>query len=329
MKWRRWRGSPESRNTPPGKKPTADDFLPQAVNRAVLSNTVQHPTTVFPLAGAVLAGLWSAVFGLTPVSLFTMLAGGFVGLGSWVVNFFMRGERLTEKHVQRLRALRAQHEIHEVQDIEDSCRHAGFDEGAKEAAELTAAYQNLRRFLSEQMGGRRSLSAQHFLTLAEDTYQEGMTILRRALNIHQALRDIDVKTLEAELAAWKRERRVLGRDAIEAERKVLDQGIEAHTRRISLYREREKQLEQLVAESNGLETALETAYLEVTDLVDEDVGRLFQRDGAATELEKAVNAARSVEQRLRGIGHEDTRADQEYLEAGKKLKPDRDFPYGR
>ena len=80
MKWRRRRGSSESRITPPGKKPTADDFLPDAVNRAVLSNAAQHPATVFPLAGAVVAGLWSVVFGLTPVSLFTMLAGGFVGL---------------------------------------------------------------------------------------------------------------------------------------------------------------------------------------------------------------------------------------------------------
>jgi len=319
VKRRRRQDRPESRDAPSGKKPTADDFTPQAVNRAILSDTVQHPATVYPLAGAVVAGLWSAVFGLTPASFFAVLAGGFVGLGSWVYNFFIRGEKLAEKHVQELRAVRAQHEIHEVQNIEDSCRQAGFDEGAKEAAELTAAYQNLRRFLSEQMEGGRSLSAQRFQVLAEDTYQEGVTILRKALNIFQALRDIDAETLRAELEAWEGERSQLGGDASDSEYRVLDQKIEAHVKRISLYRECEKQLKQLIAESNGLETALETAYLEVTDLVGKDAGSMFIRGGAATELERAVNAARSVEDRLRGLGQEDTSDDQEYLEAGEEL----------
>jgi hypothetical protein len=275
---------------------------------------------VFPLAGALVAGLWSAVFGLTSASLFAMLAGGFVGLGAWVYNFFVRGEKLAEKRVEKLRALRAQHEIHEVQSIEDSCREAGFDEGAKEAAELTAAYQNLTRFLSEQMAGGRSLSVQHFRVLAEDTYQEGVAILRKALRIFLALRDIDVEALEAELEAWKEERGRLEPSATEAERGVLGQKIEAHTKRIMLYRERERQLEQLIAESNGLETALETACLEAADFVGKDVSRMFRRGGAATELERAVNAARRVEERLRGLGREDTSADQEYLEAGRKLR---------
>jgi hypothetical protein len=49
---------------------------------------------------------------------------------------------------------------------------------------------------------------------------------------------------------------------------------------------------------------------------------MFTRAGTATELEKAVNAARSVEERLRGLGHEDTSAaDQEYLEAGRQSLP--------
>jgi len=317
---RRRRRRPRVRHAPLGKKPSASDFTQQAVNRTILSDTIQHPATVFPMAGALLAGLWSAVFGLTAASFFGMLAGSFVGLGAWVYNFFIQGEKLAEAHVQELRALRAEHEIHETRDIEDSCRQAGFDEGAKEAAELTAAFQNLRRFLSEQTQGGRSLSAQRFQVLAEDTYQAGMSILRKALNIFQALRDIDVETLGAELNAWKEDRRQLAGDATDVERRVLDQKIEAHTKRITLYRESENQLGQLVAQSNALETALETAYLEVADLVGDNTGNLLASGGATTELERAVDAARSVEAKLSGLGHEDTSADQEYLEAGRKLR---------
>jgi hypothetical protein len=63
-----------------------------------------------------------------------------------------------------------------------------------------------------------------------------------------------------------------------------------------------------------LATALATAYLEIVDLVGQETSSigLFE-SGAAAHLGRAVEAARRVEQRLRGFGDEDTRADEEYL----------------
>jgi hypothetical protein len=63
-----------------------------------------------------------------------------------------------------------------------------------------------------------------------------------------------------------------------------------------------------------LETALETAHLEIVDLVGQAVSSGPLASSAASHLERAVEAARRVEQRLRGFGDEDTRADEQYLE---------------
>ena len=85
-------------------------------------------------------------------------------------------------------------------------------------------------------------------------------------------------------------------------------------KRLDRYRRRAEELQTLIAQLNELETALETTYLEVVDLVGQEASAGLFESGAAAHLERAVAAARRVEQRLRGFGSADTRADEEYLE---------------
>jgi hypothetical protein len=254
------------------------------------------------------AALWSVAIDLSPASLLAMLGFGFVSGAAWVINYIGRGDKLVSQHIQKLRALRVAHERREVEDLTLACRDAGFSAGAKEAQELTEAYHKLRHFLVEQRAGQEHASGERFGVLAQETYRHGVVILRRALNLFQALQRVDVGTLEQERKSWIRQREQEGAS------ESLERNIEAHTKRLDRYRRREEELHDLIAQLNELETALETTYLEVVDFVGHAAsGRVFD-SGAAAHLERAVEAARRVEQRLRGFGDEDTRADAEYLE---------------
>jgi hypothetical protein len=232
---------------------------------------------------------------------------GFLGAAAWVINYVGRGDTLVEQHIQKLRALRDEHERREVEELVDTCRRVGFVAGAKEAQELTDAYHKLEQFLVEQRAGQESASGERFRVLAEETYRHGVAILRRALNLFQALQRVDVETLEEERQAWIGQREQEGSSA------SLERSIEAHTKRLDRYRRRQEELRALIAQLNELETALETTYLEVVDLVGHTASKGLFESGAAAHLETAVEAARRVEQRLQGFGDEDTRADEEYL----------------
>jgi hypothetical protein len=305
----RLRGLIRPAGQPPlDRKPTAEDFTPRAVQRAVLQTTLQHPATILPAALATVAALWSVAIDLSPASLIAMLGLGFVSAGAWVINYVGRGDKLVEQHIQELRALRVEHDRREVEELALGCREAGFLAGAKEAKELTEAYHQLHGFLAEQGAGQANASAERFRVLAEETYRHGIAILQRAVNLFQALQSVDVGTLEQERQAWVSQREQEGPSD------SLDRNIEAHTKRVDRYRRREEELRALIAQLNELETALETAYLEVIDLVGHAAhGELFE-SGAAAHLERAVEAARRVEQRLRGVGDQDARADEKYLE---------------
>jgi hypothetical protein len=297
-----------TRQPPLDRKPTAEDFTPRAVLRVVLQDTLQHPATILPAALATVAALWSVAIDLSPASLMATLGFGFISAAAWVINYIGRGDTLVEQHIQKLRALRDEYERREVDDLVLDCRQAGFTAGAKEAQELTDAYHKLHQFLVEQRAGQGNASSERFRVLAEEIYRHGVTIIRRALNLFQALQRVDVNTLEQERKDWIIQRQQEGTT------ESLERNIEAHTKRLDRYHQREEELRALIAQLNELETALETTHLAVVDLVGQAASsRPFASD-AASHLERAVEAARRVEQRLRGFGDEDTQADEKYLE---------------
>jgi hypothetical protein len=256
----------------------------------------------------VVAALWSVAIDLSPASLTAMLGFGFVSAAAWVINYVGRGDTLAEQHVQKLRALRVEYERRAVEELALACQHAGFLAGVKEVQELTDAYHKLHHFLVEQQAGQGSVSGERFRVLADDTYRHGIALLRKALNLFQALQGVDVDTLEQERQAWIKQQEQEGPS------ESLTRNLESHTKRLDRYRRRHEELQALLAQLNELETALETAYLEVADLVGQDASKGLFESSAAAHLEIAVEAARRVEQRLRGLGDEDTRADEEYLE---------------
>jgi len=289
------------------RKPTAEDFTPRAVRQAVLRDTLQHPATILPGALATVAAIWSVAIDLSPASLMAILGFGFVSAAAWVINYVGRGDTLAEQYIQQLRARRAEYERREVAELVLACSRAGFLAGAKEARDLTDAYHKLHHFLVEQQAGQGNISGERFRVLAEDTYRHGIALLHKALHLFQALQSVDADTLEQERKTWISQREQEGPS------ESLERNIEAHTKRLDRYHQRQEELRALVAHLNELETALETAYLEVIDLVGHDTSTGLFESGAAAHLEIAVAAARRVEQRLQSFGSEATRADEEYL----------------
>jgi hypothetical protein len=285
--------------------------MPRAVQQAVLKDTLQHPATILPGALAAVAALWSLAIELSPTSLLAMLGFGFASATAWVINYVGRGDTLAARHIQTLRTLRVEYAHREVETLALHCQHAGFHDGAKEARELTAAYQKLNSVLLKPQRGGESANNERFRVLAEDTYRHGVLILRQALSLFQALHRIEVATLEQERQAWIKQQQ-------HAPSASLERNIEAHGTRLERYRKRAEELHELMAQVNELETALETAYLEIVDLAGRSTSPILFDSGAAARLQTAVAAARRVEQRLRRLEHGDTPADEAYRQAGEQ-----------
>ena len=312
---RRRRPGPE----PLPRPPSWDDFSPAAVRRAVLSQTFQHPATIFPLVGVAVASLVGLLNGFVPLTVGLDFLAGFVGLGSWVVNYYFRGHKFAADHVERLREARAQSEAAEIEGIEADCRSVGFAEGATQARSLTDAYRGLCDFLQEKTQDGQNLGAEQFRVLAEDAYREGVGLLRKALGVHRAISQVDPDSMEQEVTLWNRQlARLEQKEETEGEQRVLAAKIEGHQSVLEAYHKRADMLQQLLTDAVKLTAELEKAKLELVDLVGANASTMFGGE-AASRLKVAVTAARNVEERLRG-SEAQTPEDQMYLAAGKRLK---------
>jgi hypothetical protein len=242
------------------------------------------------------------------------LGSGLLSLASFIYQYYMRGEKKAAEHVKDLLERRRTFKEQQGEDIEKKCRRAGFREGQKAAGELKEAYSRLEKYLREKLEKKQTMTAQRFLVLAEESYYQGIQFLKKALSLFQAVGYMDERKLKKEMRDWEAELESAQQDTYKGKEykelliKALTGKIRSHRKRLKLFGGRKETLAQIMAQCEILEATLDSTYLEVVDLVENDI--VLERKNAASNLERAVATARKVEDRLRGLGNENYDDDQ-------------------
>jgi hypothetical protein len=302
-----------SLDTPIGEPvsgPRPEDFSGDAVAKAVLKESLEHPATIYPAAGSALALGWTFIIAASPASIALSLGFAFIGASAFVFNYVVKGPERAAARVNELRALRRKSKLATLDRLVIECQHACLPEGASEAVELKTAYTQLIEYLESQ---KESASAERFHLLAEDTLTQGLLVLEQALTVFNAVATVDVLTVQRELDGFMKQRSsTTNNETI----KAIDLEIAGHQKRIALFNRRQEDIAQLFAQVNDIESALQTTYLELVDLNNQDIAVSLSDDGgAAQRLKSAVESARKVEQRLRGDHSENQETKDKYLKA--------------
>jgi len=290
------------------------DLSSGAIEKHILNETLQNPLTTFSAAAAVLVGLYMLAFGVNQPSLLLTAMAGFLSLGTFIFNYFIRGEKLAQEYVRTQLAKQRAARENEIVAIFNEFKKMGAGEGEQAATELSQAYQKVKNFLQAHTAKGASMQTMRLQILAEETYFKGVDVLQNALAVTRALKEIDVRKLEREAQEWQRQREKS--PAENRESGALERRIELNQRRIDSYHSRQSALAELFAECEACEAALEEAYMQFAGAETAHALPKPNVDDAITRLETAVTAARRVEARLR---HVDS-GDEAYLAAGENEK---------
>ncbi|MCP4215405.1 MAG: hypothetical protein GY765_12155 [bacterium] len=305
--------------------PTVDDVTPAAIHKKVLSEATQHPTTLLPAAAAILSGAYMGLVDFSEVSFAVALGSAVISLASWVYHYFVRGEQIGVDYVNGIQEKYREQKERHVENVEEKCREARFHVGEQAAKELKNAYIRLDDFLREKSGKRISSTVARFSNLSEECYYQGVHFINKALALFQILQEMDGEKLREEMISWEDALEDMendkSRDADQRKflMEALQEKIRKHKKRVGLYSERKETMEEALAQTESLEATLDSTYLEVVDLIDS--GTQIQRGNVATNLEKAVDAARRAENRIRGMERGPSEKDDEmYAEAGRQAE---------
>ncbi|MBI3148573.1 MAG: hypothetical protein HYZ17_08690 [Betaproteobacteria bacterium] len=169
-------------------------FSSQAIRRAVLAATLQHPTVVYPGAVAVLGGLGLWLAG-GPVAVGVAAVGAGVAASSWLVNYLVRKDAFAARYLRKaheeLLALRN----HALGSLEKELKEARSSEAL---AQLQRFQQKMGAF-EEVLGrkfGERELTHGRFLGIADQVYLAGIDNLHAIALAQKGMRTVDQAYIE-------------------------------------------------------------------------------------------------------------------------------------
>ena len=286
----------------PEDKPA--ELSEKSITKAVLSETLQHPLTMVPVA---LGGVsLVAMFLLNPLAFeffISAVALSALGIAAWIVNYFLRGSTFVKRYFERLLSnqQKAKRESH-LQIRNRLAELREYPEALEAYDELMRAYDKFLGVLKEQ--AHQPITVTELSKHAETTLDKGMETLEKLAGVLAAMQDVDV----AKLLVDKRQlEEILKRDKNSAklserqsrQKEATLKRVQALQERIDTYRECETLAHELLASCEQCENALENGFLKLSGRA--SMSATPDVDDVVASMEISVESVRRVEEMLRNL----------------------------
>ncbi len=191
--------------------PSLEDFSKTAVSRAVLKTTLQHPVSLYSSGVGLLGWLAIGVLGASAPAVIAAVGGTTLGLGSWIVNFFLRGDRLAQQYVENIEREMEEYKqaltIRLVKDLERWNKLPGAEEyvsqGISQFQDIREKIDNFREVLGKKLNPHE-VTFGRYLGSAEQLYLSVLDNLDKMATILESISTIDLSYIEERLRALQK-----------------------------------------------------------------------------------------------------------------------------
>ena len=206
--------------------PSIEDFSKTAITKAVLKTTLQHPLSLYCSGVGLLGWLALGVLGASTPAVLAAIGGTTIGFGSWIVNFFLRGDTLTQNYIENLQQEMEAYQQRVTQslgkDLEKWKRLPDAEDyvlqGTSQFHDIQEKIVNFRDVLGKKLNPRE-VTFSRYLGSAEQVYLSVLDNLDKMATILESISTIDVSYIEERLQALKKLKTLTKAD--EEERKTL------------------------------------------------------------------------------------------------------------
>jgi hypothetical protein len=176
-----------------------------------LTRTVQHPLTLYPTAFGILGVVALSLFGVSIIPASVALGGFGIGLGSWMINYFMRGDKFDQAAFAQLQRELERRRNELLVDLEKNlslCNTVDFTEDyAKQALDqfkmIQTRIDNFHKLLTDKLVPGE-LTYGRFYVAAEQLYLAVLDNLQGIVTRLRSISTIDPEYIDARLTALNR-----------------------------------------------------------------------------------------------------------------------------
>jgi hypothetical protein len=159
------------------RPPSIEDFSKKAVTRAVLKTTLEHPLGLYLSGVGLLGWLALGVLGPSTPAVLAAIGGTTIGLGSWIVNFFFRGDWLAQQYIENVHRQMEEYKqkiiLNLVNDLEQWKRLPGAEDyvtqGIDQFHDIQEKIENFRDVLGKKLNSGE-MTFSRYLGSAEQVY---------------------------------------------------------------------------------------------------------------------------------------------------------------
>ena len=293
-------------------QPSIEHLSEEAIRWELLSDMLQHPTIIWPLALCLMSLIYAVLY--APLlkggagAAILGICSGIVAAGAFSWRYVARYRREYERRVRHAIDLqdreRSERESAEAEELRGSLQ-AGFlrldsIEGLRALDGLVREYEHLQPVL-ERSRETNPLVLSYMGTLAEQTYRQGLYALADALELAQALHFSDQDSLESKTNRLEREIASLSGDEAQAARVAMKrETLASHRDRLDLIEQQALRRDKLLHQADRCEASLARTRIELAALKADSSAASVS---CLTEaLQNTIVQAREVQEEMRKLG---------------------------
>ncbi len=309
------RGKPAKATGPKGKagsqpkRTRAIEFSEAAIRRKTISDVVQHPATLLPLAVCVTSAgyflLLAPIYGGVLGTIIIIAISGIAALASFSSLYPKQYQKNAREMIDLMEAEREELEQAELNQVRETLQTgfmsiASAARGTNALDELSGEYEELRTALAQQRF-TDPLSVSVIPALAEETYRRGLSVLSDALDLMNVLHTPSREKLEREIMVAEEEVEALQNDQSQAERLKLKQEVLASLKeRLGAHSQLQLWVEQLLFQAQRCEASLHAARVELATV--RAGSSKTSVDSVVATLQERINQVKEVQEELTRMG---------------------------
>lgn len=185
---------------PPTEVPK--DLSPGAIKRAVLGQSLQHPSVIYPAVLGALGAIGAAVVAGSPLILGAVIAAGGAAGAALAFNYFVRHDRIASSYLAEIRRRMAEQRETQIADLASDLKAIKASEASRQLDRIAGKLEAFQGALTERLSPHE-LTFARFAAIAESVFLAALDNLRAIHLSLQSLAAIDEKYLRERLAQLK------------------------------------------------------------------------------------------------------------------------------
>ncbi len=225
----------------------------KAIRKAVLTNSLQHPSVLYPAVAGVLAAASSVLFHFGSWPLLLSAAGLVSAFGGWIYQFFGRKDQYSLAYFEEIHARLNREKKQKLTKLRKELRQVDNEAGIKQLDLLEIKYRNFEEILGSKFL-QTEMTYSRYLSIAEQVYLATLDNLDKVFLTLKSISAVDTGHLNQRLS-----------ELAEQKTDKADNEKQALMRRLTLHQQQRDKADHLILANERALTELDEVTTKIAD----------------------------------------------------------------